>query len=227
MHCRVTGPIVLDLARMFRRSWLRGGGTRFATLPPTDVQLPGAAVHTSFVRLIDNTRRRQRASTRRTYLHVLRAAREAVLIQNAYFLPDHGLRRAMTRAARRGVEVDVMVPGRSDIRLIEWASLYVLRGLARSGVKVRRWRGVMMHAKTCVVDSVWSTMGSYNFDSMSRFNNLEVTVEILDGAVGAELVASYRRDTENSEPYDLASWHGLPWWKKALAWVSYRLRRFL
>ncbi|MGN6110139.1 MAG: phospholipase D-like domain-containing protein [Kofleriaceae bacterium] len=224
MHCRVTGEVVIDLARMFRRTWLRSGGTPYPPPRPGD---PPAAAGDCYVRLIDNTRRRQRANTRRAYLHVLRAARESVMISNAYFLPDRGLRRAMTRATRRGVEVHVMVPGHSDVRLIEWASLYVLRGLARQGVKVRRWRGPMMHAKTAVVDALWSTIGSYNFDSMSRFNNLEVTVEILDPEVGHELVANFERNIEASDPYDQESWLRLPWWKKALAWMSYRLRRFL
>jgi cardiolipin synthase len=150
-----------------------------------------------------------------------------VLIENAYFLPDRGLRRAMTRAVRRGVDVRVIVPLNSDVRVIEWASLYVLRGLARQGVKILQWRETMMHAKTAVVDTMWSTIGSYNFDSMSRFNNLEVTVEILDREVGAELVAQFERDVANCDPYDVHTWERLPWWKKALAWLSYRLRRFL
>ena len=225
MHCRVVGPIVTDLARMFRRSWLRAGGSYYPAPPAVQEAARGAG--TSFVRLIDNTRRRQRSTTRRAYLHVLRAAREAVWIANAYFLPDRGLRRAMSRAARRGVDVRVIVPGTSDVRVIEWASFYVLRGLAKQGVKVMRWRGPMMHAKTAVVDATWSTIGSYNFDSMSRFNNLEVTVEILDPAVGHALVANFERDMENADPYDLSSWAKLPWWKKVLAWLSYRARRFL
>jgi cardiolipin synthase len=226
MHCRVTGPIVLDLARMFRRSWLRGGGSPYPP-PRTPRELAEKVPGESYARLIDNTRRRQRATTRRAYLHVLRAARTAVLIQNAYFLPDRGLRRAMTRAVRRGVAVSVMVPGRSDVKIIQWASLYALRGLARGGVKVFLWRGPMMHAKTCVVDALWSTIGSYNFDSMSRFNNLEVTVEILDPAIGGTLVTHFERDLQTCDPYDQEAWRQLPWWKKALSWLTFRLRRFL
>jgi cardiolipin synthase len=225
MHCRVVGPIVIDLARMFRRSWMRAGGSHYP--PPPSVADSPKGEGTSFVRLIDNMRRRQRATTRRAYLHILRAAREAVWISNAYFLPDRGLRRAMTRAARRGVDVRVMVPGNSDVRVIEWASLYVLRGLAKQGVKVMRWRGPMMHAKTCVVDKTWSTIGSYNFDSMSRFNNLEVTVEILDPKVAQALVVNYERDMLHADPFDATSWAKLPWWKKALSWIAYRCRRFL
>ncbi|MDQ3337676.1 MAG: phospholipase D-like domain-containing protein [Myxococcota bacterium] len=225
MHCKVVGPIVIDLARMFRRSWMRAGGKHYP--PPPSVAETPKGTGTSFVRLIDNMRRRQRATTRSAYLHILRAARESVWISNAYFIPDRGLRRAMTRAARRGVDVRVIVPGNSDVRLIEWASLYVMRGLAKQGVKVMHWRGPMMHAKTAVVDQTWSTIGSYNFDSMSRFNNLEVTVEILDPKVAQALVVNYERDIQNAEPYDAEAWARLPWWKKALSWIAYRCRRFL
>ena len=225
MHCRVTGPIVLDLARMFRRTWLRVGGAYFPPIASAGSASPGRG--TSYVRLIDNTLRRQRANVRRAYLHVIRSAREHVLLQNAYFLPDRGVRRAMTRAARRGVDVRIIVPGHSDVRVIAWAGLYILRKLARHGVRVFRWRGVMMHAKTAVVDATWSTIGSYNFDAMSRFYNLESTVEILDPEVGKTMVANFERDVANCDAYDDTAWAQLPWWKKGLAWLSYRLRRWL
>jgi cardiolipin synthase len=225
MHCRVTGQIVLDLARMFRRTWLRCGGAVYPAprLPADDV--PGRSG--PFVRLLDNTRRRQRTAVRRAYVHVIKAARKLVLIQNAYFLPDRGLRRALSRAVKRGVDVRVMVPGRSDVKLVAWAGLYVLRRLARRGVKIFLWRGAMMHAKTATVDALWSTIGSYNFDAQSRFNNLEVTVEILDAATGQALVSTFERDMANADPFDEHAWLRMPWWRKTLAWVAYRLRRFL
>jgi len=225
MHCRVTGPIVLDLARMFRRTWRRSGGAYYPPPVPPPYEPPRGRA--SYLRLLDNTQRRQRTTVRRAYLHVIRAARASVLIQNAYFLPDRGLRRALSKAVARGVDVRVMVPGRSDVRLIEWAALYVLRRLARRGVKIFRWRGVMMHAKTATVDGVWSTIGSYNFDAQSRFNNLEVTVEILDAATADTLEKTFEGDMTHAEPFDEQAWLRLPWWRKALAWIGYRLRRLL
>ncbi len=225
MHCRVTGPIVFDLARMFRRTWIRAGGARYATVQRGATAAPGTGA--CFVRLLDNTLRRQRGTVRRAYLHVIRAARTSVLIQNAYFLPDRGLRRALARAAQRGVDVRIVVPGHSDVRVIEWASMYVLRGLARNGVKILRWRGPMMHAKTATVDTTWSTIGSYNFDAQSRFSNLEVTVEILDPATSQELASNFEQDVANCDLFSEETWRRLAWWRKALAWVSYRLRRFL
>jgi len=226
MHCRVTGAIVIDLARMFRRTWLRAGGEYYKPLPPAS-SFTAQATGSSFVRLLDNTRRRQRATVRRAFSHVIRAARDAVLIQNAYFLPDRGLRRTLARAVKRGIDVRIIVPGRSDVRIIEWASLYALRALVKQGVKVLRWRGVMMHAKTAVIDGTWSTIGSYNFDAMSRFNNLEVTIEILDPEVGTALVKHFEDNIANCDPYTNAAWQDLPWYTKALAWMAFRLRRFL
>jgi cardiolipin synthase len=224
MHCRVRGPIVYDMARLFRRNWIRSGGSAYPPVPrPAQAGGPGS----SFVRLLENTRRRNKAAFRRAYLHVIRAARSIVRIENAYFLPDRGVRRALIGAAARGVDVQIIVPGHSDVRVIEWASLYALKNLARRGIKVWRWRGVMMHAKTATIDTVWSTIGSYNFDSQSRFNNLEVTVEILDPQVGEALVKVFDADVPNCDTYDITVWKQLPLWKKVMAWLGYRLRRFL
>jgi cardiolipin synthase len=225
VHCRVRGPIVRDLARLFRRTWLRGGGAEYPAPPRASDAPPGPGA--SFARMLDNTGRRKRTAIRRAYQHVIKAARHSVLITNAYFLPDRGLRRMLGRAAARGVDVRVIVPGHSDVRLIEWASLYVLRRLAARGVKVLRWRGVMVHAKTAVVDGVWATIGSYNFDAQSRFNNLEVTVEILDPEIGEVMARQFEGDAAASDRYDEATWQHLPWWRKAFAWFAFRLRRFL
>jgi cardiolipin synthase A/B len=222
-HCQLRGPIVYDLARLFRRTWLRAGGAPY----PPPRRYEGELVGSSFVRLLENTRRRHRASFRRAYLHVIKTARESVRIENAYFLPERGLRRTLIRAAARGVDVQIMVPGRSDVKIIEFASLYVLRRLAKPGIKIWRWRGAMMHAKTAVIDGVWSTIGSYNFDAQSRFNNLEVTAEILDADIGERLVREFDHDIAQCEPYDEATWGKLPWWRKLLAWVAFRMRRFL
>jgi cardiolipin synthase len=225
MHCRVRGGAVLDLARLFRRTWLRSGGSYYHA-PAKAADAPGVG-GTSYIRLIENTKRRTKGAFRRAYLHVIKQAREYVLIQNAYFLPDLFVRRTLARAVRRGVKVSVMVPGKSDVKMIEYASDYVLRRLARRGVEILHWQGPMMHAKTAVVDGVWSTIGSYNFDAQSRWHNLEATLEILDPNVGAALVAEYDGDRAHCVAYDEAAWKRLPWWRKALAWLGYRLRRFL
>lgn len=225
MHCRVRGPIVLDLARMFRRTWMRCGGQKYAPIPPSS-SAKGVG-GTAIVRLLDNTLRRQRATVRRAFLHVIKAARASVSIENAYFLPDRGVRRALARAVARGVDVRVVIPGHNDVKLMGWASNYIARALAKRGVKMLRWRGPMMHAKTAVVDGKWATIGSYNFDSQSRFQNLEVTVEILDPAVCTVLQRHFDSDVLVSDPFDESAWKRMGWWRRALAWFGYQFRRWL
>ena len=113
-----------------------------------------------------------------------------------------------------------MVPGHSDVRMVDYASDYVLRRLAGRGVEILHWQGPMMHAKTAVVDGMWSTIGTYNFDAQSRWHNLEPTLEILDPAIADVLIAEYERDRASCVPYDEAAWLRLPWWRKALAWLG-------
>jgi cardiolipin synthase len=223
MHCRVTGPIVLDMARMFRRTWHRIGGTKFSPIAHGGITVDGDA----FTRLLDNTRLRQRGVVRRAYLHVIRSAKKSIFIENAYFLPDRALRRALTRAARRGVDVRIIVPGANDVRMVGWASLYVCRRLTRLGVKVLRWRGPMMHAKTATIDGAWSTIGSYNFDAQSRFSNLELTVEMLHSPTAQTLTNIFEANEKNCDPFTEGVWKTLSLWTKFLAFICFRLRRFL
>jgi cardiolipin synthase len=224
-HCEMRGPIVADLARSFRRTWLYSGGTPYRAPPPAE-RVPRTA-GTSLARLLDNTHRRRRRRIRRAYLAAINGATREILIQNAYFIPDRGVRAALRRAVHRGVDVRVICPGRSDVRIIELASLLVFRRLARAGVKILRWRGVMLHAKTAVVDALWSTIGSYNLDYISLLYNLEDTVEVLDPELGDVMTRQFAIDAANADPFDESTWVALPWWKKAGAWLAFQIRRWL
>lgn len=225
VHCSLRGPVVADLARIFRRTWIAEGGAPYAAPEPAE-QRPVLPANIA-ARVVDNTRRRRRGAIRRAYLAAINAARESVLIENAYFLPDRMLRRALVRAARRGCEVAVIVPGRSDVRAIEFAGLYIYRWFVQRGVRILRWTGPMMHAKTAVIDATWSTIGSYNLDARSLRYNLEVIVEIIDGDVGAGMVEQFRIDQESTTPFELATWKAFSWWRKALAWLAFRFRSWL
>jgi len=223
IHCRVYGPLVLDLARLFRRTWIYAGGSRYPAPARVDPLPEGGML----ARILDNGRRHRTREIRRAYVHAINAARATVRLTNAYFLPDRPVRWALARAVRRGVDVQIIVPGRSDVRPVEYAGLYIYRRLARRGVKILRYKGVMLHAKAGVIDGVWSTIGSYNFDARSLFFNLEVVAEILDEGLGAVMDSQFCEDAALSEPFEEHDWLALPWWKKALAWVAFRLRHYL
>jgi cardiolipin synthase len=230
MHCELRGPIVLDLAWSFRRVWIREHGRPYPPPPRAEDEAThdhGPHGPPVLVRLLENTERRGRSIIRRAYLAAINAARESIYLENAYFLPDRGVRAALVRAARRGVDVAVIVPGRSDIKAIEYAGLWSYPRLVKRGVRILRWTGEMMHAKTAVVDGLWSTVGSYNLDWISLRYNLEIAVEMVDPEVGQVMVQQFRRDVALTEPVPADLWSRLPWWKKVLAMLAFRIRRWL
>ena len=228
LHCALRGPIVLELSRLFRRTWLRHDGSPYPAPPRASTRVArGAAGEGAWARVLENSLRRRRRVIRRAYANAIDGARRRVLLENAYFLPEGVIRRALARAVRRGVEVHVIVPGQSDVKAVELAGLYVFRRLTRMGVQIHRHRGAMMHAKAAVIDGVWSTIGSYNFDARSLFYNLEVVAEIADPAFGAVMSAQLEADLRDCDPFDEHDWTRLPWWKKALAWLAFQFEKYL
>ncbi|MBP9088523.1 MAG: phosphatidylserine/phosphatidylglycerophosphate/cardiolipin synthase family protein [Kofleriaceae bacterium] len=225
LHCRVRGEVVTDLARSFRRTWIHNGGALYDA--PVLLSSVGRPMITPpAIRVVENGPLKSLA-IRSAYLRAIANARDHVQLQNAYFLPDRSVRAALIRARKRGVAVTVIVPGRSDMRSVQWASLYVFRRLIPHGVRVLRWRGPMMHAKSAVVDASWSTIGSYNLDARSLRYNLEVAVEIVSATTGAQMSEAFTRDTVNCDEFSHTEWSNLPWYHKALAWLMYRFRRWM
>jgi cardiolipin synthase A/B len=224
MHCEITGDAVIDLAHMFRRTWLDCGGVDY---PAPESPSTLASDRSPLLRILENGPASQRKVIRMAYLRSLAMARETVRLKNAYFLPDRTLRAALLAAARRGVAVDVIVPGHSDSRLVQWASYYVFRRLLPGGVRVWRWRHTMMHAKSAVIDGQWSTIGSCNLDARSLRYNLEVTAEIVCNEVGSALRDRFEDDMTTCEAFTMDHWHALPLRVKAAAWLTYRFRNWL
>jgi len=205
MHCRVRGPIVLDLARLFRRTWLRAGGDPYPASPPVGDAIGLAGK--SFVRAIDNTARRKKPAIRRAYTYVIKAARESVMIQNAYFVPDRGLRRALVRAVRRGVDVRVIVPGKYiDSPNVRNASRFHYGELLDGGVQIFEYRPTMMHNKVMIVDGIWTSIGSINFVNRSMKKNGEANVSIYDRRFAERAEATVEADLIQSERFTKEKW---------------------
>src|SRR5690606_21996885 len=100
----------------------------------------------------------------RAYVHRLRNARRRVYIANAYFVPNRTIVRCLTSAARRGVDVKVVVPGRSDVPVVALASRATWGRLLKAGVQLFEWTDSILHSKIATVDGVWATAGSFNLD---------------------------------------------------------------
>jgi len=152
---------------------------------------------------------------------------ERIWATTPYFVPDRALRTELADAARRGVDVRILVPRHSDVRLVQWASRAAYRALMRAGVKVLEYQPRVLHAKTMVVDSAWCSVGTANLDYRSMNLNLEINLVSRCEALTDLLAAQFEFDLTRSELIDPARWHRRPVWRRALEGVAWRLRRWL
>lgn len=123
----------------------------------------------------------------RQYRIALRTARHRVLIANAYFFPGHGLMRDLRRAARRGVDVRLILQGRPDVPVVGWAAQLLYAPLQRAGVRIYEYTRCALHGKVAVVDDDWATVGSSNLDPTSLALNLECNVIVRDAGFNRTL----------------------------------------
>ncbi len=136
---------------------------------------------------------------RRRFLAAFRSARQRILVAHGYFLPDHGIVRAITAAARRGLDVRLLLAGRSDVPFARAATRRLYRRLLRAGVRIHEWTGSVLHAKVVTVDDHRLLAGSFNLDPFS-LANLEVLVEVSDPRVVGEGEAWIQRHFAGSLP---------------------------
>jgi cardiolipin synthase len=136
---------------------------------------------------------------RKRYLKAFASARSRIRVAHAYFLPDRGLVRSLRQAARRGVVVELLLAGRSDIPFIQVATLSLYRKLLAAGVHIFEWRSSVLHAKAATVDGQRFLVGSFNLDPLS-LSNLETLVEVADRDVTARAEAWITHHIQSSEP---------------------------
>ncbi len=218
-HVAVQGPAAYELDRLFRAVWFKES-RQWISLADYPESLAG----NSLVWVAANHEFLHRHRIRRAYVNALRAARREVLITNAYFLPDHVIRRALIAAARRGVEVKVLVQGISDVPSVWHAGRHLFDQLLRGGVRLFEWPGPVLHAKTAVADGLWCTVGSYNMDHRSLRHNLEVNLHILDHELAADMRARFQRDMANARELKLHEWRCRHWTHKLREkfWTQFR-----
>jgi len=226
---RIDGPAVAGLRDCFARVWerLRGRKLRLTDallLPPPE---SSGRPRASAIRVLGQRFLPTQREISRAYLHYLRRAERRIFIANSYFVPDRRVLRALTSAARRGVDVRIIVPGQSDVDIVRHASRAVWGRLLRAGVRIFEWDESVLHAKTAVVDGLWSTIGTFNFDYMSLRMNLEVNVSVLDARFAGRLEASFLEDSELCREVSLVDFRFRPLGQRLLEYLAYRLRKFL
>jgi len=149
------------------------------------------------------------------YVISIVSAMKSISIENAYFVPDADTVRALEGAMRRGVDVKVIVPGEfTDVPIVREASHWHYERLLNHGIRIFEYQPTMMHAKTMVVDGVWSTIGSSNFDDRSFRLNDEVNVNVYDEGIAGQMEAMFREDLLRSEEITQRKWLRRPRFEK-------------
>ncbi|HET7865843.1 MAG TPA: cardiolipin synthase ClsB, partial [Burkholderiaceae bacterium] len=184
----VRGPLVGEIHRFARAAIREPGGPRRwfrRRTPSPSHELPHAgSAHAMFVTR-DNQAHRD--DIERHYRVAIRAARQRVVIANAYFFPGYRLLRELRRAARRGVEVKLILQGEPDMPIVKTAAELLHNHLQRAGVKIYEYCQRPFHGKVALTDDEWATVGSSNLDPLSLALNLEANVIIRDRAFNQAL----------------------------------------
>jgi cardiolipin synthase len=146
------------------------------------------------------------------FLLAMASAKHSIHITNPYFVPDEKMIKTLIAAARRGVRVTLIVPGAIDHNLVRQASRAEFGRLLKNGIEIYEYRPALLHAKTMVIDGVWSTVGSTNLDSRSFALNEELNVVVYDAGVARRLEVIFDEDRSNSRRVTYEAWsrRGLP-----------------
>jgi cardiolipin synthase len=156
------------------------------------------------------------------------SARRTLYVTNSYFVPDDDFRKLLIHARQRGVDVRILtVSAETDVKTTWWAGRSRYEELLKGGVRIYEYEPAMMHAKTFIVDGMWGSVGSMNFDNRSLAFNNESNLVFLDRGLGAEMNATFMDDLSRSKEIILAEFSQRPWYRKTVENVAALLSRVL
>lgn len=223
---RVEGPVVGEIEGLFWESWAASTtGPDSAALPPKPRKRHTAG--NIYASVVSASGMRNFRSIRRSYSYAIDRAKRYIYITNAYFLPDRYVYRRLIKAVRRGVNVSIIGPYKTDHPYIRWATWSMYPHMIRNGINIYEWRGEILHSKTAVIDGIWSSVGSHNLDHRSLHYNLEININIYDRDFGAQMARVFREDLKNSGPVTLADTKRRPFLSKASSKLLYLFRSLL
>lgn len=204
-HCRVTGPGVWDLERAFADFWNLNRRHRIRR-SQRPLLLDTANAWESRLRLHRNVPRLWMFPIRSMYIEAISKAQIRIWMTTAYFLPDQDFVDELALAARRGVDVRLLVPGKSNHIVADWVSRGYYSQLLEAGVRIFRYRDAMVHAKTATIDGSWTTIGTANIDRLSLTGNYEVNVEIIDPGLAGQMETIFETDLGNTREMTRDEW---------------------
>ena len=214
LQIRIAGPAVGPLQSGFAQNWLECTG-ELVTGP--DFYPPLGAVGTIALQTVMSSPDTGTSAARVMHCLAISAARHSIEIANPYFVPDHLAIDLFRDAVKRGVRVRIMMAGTPNDNLIARLNSIRLYGpLLEAGVDLLEYNRTMLHHKIMVVDGLWATIGTTNFDSRSFSHNEENNVCLSDAGVARELIQMFDQDVEWCERVDIKAWRSRPLGYKAL-----------
>lgn len=211
--------VVGDLARY--------AGTLFDAAWSGKKQSPQQAIGNGGSILLTNTTRSCRKSLECLYQSVFKSARHYIYITTPYFVPSRKLRCALMEAAGRKVEVILMVPAISDIKIARWAASALYGVLIQADIKIFEYRPRLLHAKTIVSDDNQAVIGSANMDYRSLFINNELVLISRDPQLCGALKQQFSQDVSSASPLSIDKWQHLGMGRRIMETVSWSFRRWL
>ena len=213
-HYRIEGPVVGELQATFLDNWLRTNGS---VLHGNDYFPPLSTAGPYKAQTFKSSQRGGTESARLMYLMSISAASKTMRLANAYFVPDKLAIDTFLEAARRGVEIEIIVPGRHiDQQVVRQASHNKWPQLLSAGIRIYEYQPTMFHCKYMIVDDRWVSVGSSNFDPRSFRLNAEANLNVLDSNFAAKQIEIFEQDKARSREITLEMLKHQPIWDKVL-----------
>jgi len=207
-HFRVEGPVVGQMQAVFNDNWTKATGV---VLDGPDYFPPLAPKGGMPAQMFSSSPTGGSESMHLMYLMAITAARRTIHLSNSYFVPDELTVNALAAAARRGVEVRIITPGKFiDSDIVRAASRERWGELLKAGVKMAEYQPTMFHVKSLVVDSLLVSVGSTNFDNRSFSLNDEANLNVLDEGFAKQQEAVFEDDWRRARPVSLQQWENRP-----------------
>ena len=201
---RAEGPVAAQMQAIFSEDWTFTTGeilTGERFYPK--IEADGGTL----AQAIKSSRGDSTSLAKMLFYIAIESATHSIWIENAYFLPDKQVREALIQAERRGVDVQIIVPGRNiDLPMVRFASWKSYGAMLKAGVKIWEYQPTMLHNKTMVVDGIYSTVGSINFEARSMSMNAEECLAFYDKAFAAKMEAMFDQDRKRSHQITYATW---------------------
>ena len=199
-HVRIEGAAARQLHASFLDFWTEHAGS--AVRPPATLS-PSLQPH---IRLYNNNPTRIMFPIRSMYIEAIDLAKDHILLTTPYFVPDRFVLESLIRAAKRGVNVQLLVPEQSNHLLADWLARTYFTDCLKQGVRIFLYQDAMIHAKTATIDGEWTTVGTANLDRLSLMGNHEMNVEFFAPELARQMEDIFAQDREHCRELLLHEW---------------------